>query len=342
MIERRGESCLWYRLTPCPCPGEERVPDCKYCFEGMIRTFQEELEITEELSWKIEGNKIYTRYAPITEVKSAVLISRETQKKLNVKRICEEYIEVEETLKYWNSVLLHYKVSMLEEICIEGCGENEYVLFPKIPLGAIVGVKEVFKIEEGKEPELIEHAGFTLNSVVFPKRVNGLYRLKILFFNPVKVGYKTYRVDTDARRIFDRSQITFQEGEIMAVIGAGYNVGQGDIIILLSSTLKFSEYVPWQSSSNDILSYSPITRVEKIFTKEKTGLKTHELGKDFVIFGDSKIKWISDKPKNGYSVIYDYHPSFRISGFIEGGSGEDREKPKIFKLKPISNLNTRT
>ncbi|TGM04836.1 hypothetical protein EHQ76_07265 [Leptospira barantonii] len=341
MIDRRGESALWYRLTPCPCPMEERVPDCKFCFEGLVRTFQEDLEISEEMAYKIEGNKVFTRFAPIAEIASATLISRETFKPLTVKRIHDDFFEVEEDLKYWNSVLLKYKVKMEESLTVEAKGENEYVLFPKLPLGAIMGVEEVFYIPEIGEPVEIEFSGFTFNSVVFPKRVNGIYRLKLKFQYPVKIAYKTYRQESDARKIFDRSQITFQDGELMAVIGGGYRMGEGDLVTLLVSTLRHSEFVPFQTGNYDILSYSPVTNVERIFSKGTHGLIQHKKGEDFILFGDSKIKWITDKPRNGYSLIYDYHPTFRISGFIEGGSGEDRDKPKLFKMKPISNLNMR-
>ncbi|UPY81110.1 hypothetical protein FH581_023235 (plasmid) [Leptospira weilii] len=341
MIDRRGESALWYRLTPCPCPQEERVPDCKFCFEGLVRTFQEELEITEEMAYKVEGNKVFTRFAPISEIVSANLISRETHKPLTIKRIEEEYVEVEENLKYWNSVLLRYKVKMVECLFVEGIGENEYVLFPKLPLGAIVGVEEVFFVSGEGVPEAVEFSGFTFNSIVFPKRVTGLFRFKLKFQYPIKVAYKTYRQDSDARKIFDRSQITFQEGELLAVVGGGYRMGEGDLVTLLVSTLRHSEYIQFQTGNYDTLSYSPVSHIDRIFSKGKHGLVTHEKGKDFILFGDSKIKWLTDKPRNGYSLIYDYHPTFRISGFIEGGSGEDRDKPKLFKMKPISNLNTR-
>ncbi|EQA61400.1 hypothetical protein LEP1GSC062_4277 [Leptospira alexanderi serovar Manhao 3 str. L 60] len=299
------------------------------------------MEISEEMAYRVEGKKVFTRFAPISEISSATLISRETFKPLSIKRIHEEFFEVEEDLKYWNSVLLRYKVKMAESLFVEGTGENEYVLFPKLPLGAIVGVEEVFFISGEGEPEEVEFSGFTFNSVVFPKRVTGLFRFKLKFLYPIKVAYKTYRQDSDARKIFDRSQITFQEGELMAVAGGGYRMGEGDLVTLLVSTLRHSEYIQFQTGNYDTLSYSPVSHIDRIFSKGRHGLVTHEKGKDFILFGDSKIKWLTDKPRNGYSLIYDYHSTFRISGFIEGGSGEDRDKPKLFKMKPISNLNTR-
>ncbi|MCG6195642.1 hypothetical protein LFX25_20580 [Leptospira sp. FAT2] len=343
LLERRGESALWYRLTPCPCPQEERLPDCKFCLEGQIRTFQETLTIQEEFAYKIQGSKIYTRFAPVTEVESAVLHSQDKQTPLTITHIQEESFDVLENLKYWNAVLLKYKVSLIEEKFFEVIGNNEYELFPDLKKEAIVGVVEVFKIPENEnEPAIeVEFSGHSLNSIIFPKRVSGLHRIKIKTFNPVKIAYKTFRNDSDSRKLFERSQITFQEGELMGVMGSGYRMGEGDIITLLISTLRHSEFIAYQNTYYDRVSYSPIAYVDQILSKGKHGIKSHKRGEDFIIFGDSKIQWLSDKPKSGYTIIYDYHPTFRVTGFVEGGSGEDRDKPRIFKMKPLSNFNGR-
>ncbi|WP_040912739.1 hypothetical protein [Leptospira kmetyi] len=341
LLDRRGESALWYRLSPCPCPQEERLPDCKYCFDGLIRTFQETLTIQEEFAYKIQGKRIYTRFAPVTEVVSAVLHSQDKQTPLTISHNEEDSFEVLENLKYWNAVLLKYKVSLIEEKFFEVKGNNEYELFPELNKEAIVGVIEVFKIPEDGSPIEVEYSGHTLNSIVFPKRVSGLYRIKVRTFNPVKVAYKTFRNDSDSRKLFERSQITFQEGELIAVMGGGYRMGEGDVITLLVSTLRHSEYIAFQNTTYDRVSYSPISSVDQILSKGKHGIKTHKKGEDFIVYGDSKIQWLSDKPRTGYTIIYDYHPTFRVTGFVEGGNGEDREKPRIFKMKPLSNFNGR-
>ncbi|RHX90268.1 hypothetical protein DLM76_20610 [Leptospira yasudae] len=343
LLDRRGESALWYRLTPCPCPQEERLPDCKYCLDGLIRTFQETLTIQEEFAYKIQGSKVYTRFAPITEIVSAVLQSQGKQTPLTVTHTNEDSFEVLENLKYWNAVLLKYNVSLIEEKFFEVIGRNEYELFPELNKEAIVGVVEVFKVpeDENESPFEVEISGHSLNSIVFPKRVSGRYRVKVQTFNPVKIAYKTFRNDPDSRKLFERSQITFQEGELMAVMGGGYKMGEGDIITLLVTTLRHSEFVSFQNSKYDTVSYSPIASVDQILSKERNGIKTHKRGEDYIVYGGSKIQWLSDKPKNGYTIIYDYHPTFRITGFVEGGSGEDREKPRIFKMKPLSNFNGR-
>lgn len=343
LIDRRGESALWYRLSPCPCPPASIVPDCPFCFEGLIRTFQDEVVFQEEVSWKVDGNLVFTRYAPITKVEHATLFSREQQKQLTVKHIRDDHFEVSESLKYWNIVMLRYAVSLVEELVFETVGHNEYALFPKLPMGAIVDVLEVWFVPEdqNESPKPVAFTGFTLGSITFRERVSGKYRVKVKFFNPIKIGYKTFNSNTDARKIFDKSQLQFQDGELMAVVGAGYQLGQGDIITLLISTLRHSEYIAFNPSEFDRLSFSPIRSVDSIISKDRHGLHRHKAGTDFIVFGDSRIQWFSDKPRGGYTIIYDYHPTFRVTGFIEAGSGEDREKPRVFKMKPLPNFNAR-
>ncbi|TGK41246.1 hypothetical protein [Leptospira andrefontaineae] len=339
LLTRRGESALWYRLSPCPCPSGEKVPDCPFCFEGQIRTFQSELEIQEEVSWKVTGNQVWTRYAPISQIEEAILVTRGERKPLQIKGIFDEYFTIEENLKYWNVVDLKYKVSMVEEISVEAIGVNEFTLFPKLPQGMIVEVLEAYKILEDGVPLRVQPIAFSLNSVTFSERTNGLYRLKVKFFSPIKIAYRTFNLDN--KRGFEKSQIQFQDGEIMGVIGSGYRLGQGDIFTLVKSTLRQSEFVQVTNKETDRISYSPIAYIDSVISKGRNGLVTHIKELDFIQLGDSKIKWLRDKPKNGYTVIYDYYPSFRVTGFIEAGSGEDRPKPRVFKMKPVSSFSAR-
>jgi len=339
LLTRRGESALWYRLSPCPCPSGQKTPDCAFCFEGQIRTFQEDLEIQEEVSWKVTGNQVWTRYAPLLQIEEAVLVTRGEKKPLRIKEIYDEYFTVEENLKYWNVVELKYKVSMVEEIAVEAIGVNEYTLFPKLPQGMIVEVLEVFKVLENGTPIRVHPIAYSLNSLTFSERTNGLYRIKVRFFSPIKVAYRTANLDN--KRAFDKSQINFQEGELMGVMGSGYRLGQGDILTLLKTNLRHSDFVQSTNKEIDRLTYSPIAAVERVISRGQNGLITHKKNEEYIQFGDSKIKWLKEKPKNGYTVIYDYFPSFRVTGFLEAGSGEDRPKPKLFRMKPVSSFNAR-
>ncbi|TGJ99833.1 hypothetical protein EHO57_13810 [Leptospira langatensis] len=342
LLNRRGESAIWYRMSPCPCPSGDQIPDCPFCYSGLIRTFQEELIIQEELAERVTGNCVFTRYAPISKIDEAKLFQRGSKKDLSIMKVHEDHFEVLEPLKYWNQVELKYRVKMIEEIIVEGSGSNEYVLFPKLPDGALTGVVEVFKIPEIGEPIPVKYSGFTLNSIVFPERVNGLHRAKIKFVSAIKIGYKTFNVDP-SNKPFDKSQLTFQSGELMGVLGSGYRIGEGDIITLLVSKLRHSEYIHFKPNGKaiDKVAYSPIFEIDSIISKERDGLKLWKQGRDYILFGDSEVQWLTDKPRGGYTIIYDYHPSFRVTGFIEAGDGENRPKPRIFKMKPVSSFNAR-
>jgi len=338
LIARKGESALWYRLTPCPCPSGEQTPDCPYCVRGQIRTFTETVLIQEEISEKIQGNQIYTRFGPIDSVEEAVLFQRGEKKYLNLVKIFQDHFEVHESLKYWNQVQLKYRVKLAEALYFEVPVNNSTVVFPKEVNGAIIGVIEAYLKETNEE---VKPSGFSLNSVIFPNRLTGTLRLKLNILSPVTIAYKTFTTDPN-RRAFEKSQLSFEEGELMAVLGSGYSVGMGDIFTLLVSKVRHSEYIRYQYNSNiDFVSYSPVHRIESVISKEKLGLKTWRVGEDFHLLGDSKILWVSDKPRGGYTITYEYFPTFRVNGFIEEGSGENREKPRLFKMKAVPSFNAR-
>lgn len=341
MLERRGESALWYRMSPCPCPTGEQIPDCKYCYEGQIRTFPEDILIQEEISYKVNGHDVFTRFGPIRSIEEALLISRGVKENLSVTKIYDDHFEVKELLKFWNQVELKYRVKLSEEIFVEGEGQNEFSVFPSLPMGGIVSVKEAYLISDSNSQIKIEPSGFTLSSVIFPIRVCGRYRLKLEYLSPIKIGYKTFTTDPN-RQAFGKSQLTFEDGEVMAVVGSGFNIGQGDLFTLLVSKLRHSEYISYQPNSEiDTFAYSPVARIDSIISKEKSGLKHWRKSEDFILFGESKIKWLTDKPRGGYTAIYEYHPTFRVTGFVESGNGEDRDKPRIFKMKLVPSFNAR-
>jgi hypothetical protein len=340
LLERRGESALWFRLSPCPCPQSERVPDCKFCLDGEIRTFQEDLEVVEEIAWKVDGNRLYTRYGPISSVDKLTFFHRGEERKLTPLRIESEYIEVAEQLEYYHQVQIDYKVKLVETIQVEFRGNNEFEVFPLQGQSKyLIGIEELYRLSNA-ESVPVKWMSHTLNSIFFKDRTTATYRGKIRVINPVKVAYKTFSLDK--RKGLPSSLIELPDGEVMAVMGSGYRMGEGDIITLLKSTNRHSQFVEFKTGDVDRLPYSPIASIDTVLAKDGNGLRTYKLGEDFVIFGDNRLRWISDKPRSGYTIIYDYHPSFRVTGFMEGGSGEDRAKPRQFKMKAIPSFNGRT
>lgn len=341
LLERRGESALWFRLSPCPCPQSERVPDCKFCLDGEIRTFQEDLEIEEEIAWKVDGNKLFTRYGPISEVNKLTFFYRGQNKNITVKNIYPDYIEIAEQLEYYHQVQIDYKVKLVESIQIEFQGNNEFEVFPLLGGNKyLIGIEELYKVNPDGSTSNFSYRSYTLNSIFFSERTTGTFRGKFKVINPVKVAYKTFSLEK--RKGLPSSLIELPDGEVMAVMGSGYKMGEGDIITFLKSTHRHSQFIEFKTGDIDKLPYSPIATIDTVVAKDKNGLQNYKLGKDFVIFGDNRVLWISDKPRSGYTIIYDYHPSFRVTGFMEGGSGEDRSKPRQFKMKAIPSFNGRS
>ncbi|MDH5597780.1 MAG: hypothetical protein OEY34_01570 [Cyclobacteriaceae bacterium] len=311
--------------------------------EGQVRTFQDDLLIQEEVSYKIKGNKIYVRYGPIKEIKRAVLYSRGKSIDLEIKSIHEDYFTVTDIMPYYNQIEIDYVVDLVETEQIEFSGKNQFEIFPEIGDKYIIGVNELYKIniEDEKEvPEEIKYRSFNLKGITLESRASfGKYRAVIKTLNPVKIAYKTFTVEK--RKGLDPSQIELASGEMMAVMGSGYKMGEGDIITLTKSTARHSQYIAFKTGDYDRVPYSPIADIDSIFSKGKNGIVFHKKYEDFIVFGDSQIQWLSDKPRTGYTVIYDYHPTFVVSEFIEGGSGENRKKPMQFKLKVAPSFNGR-
>lgn len=339
LLERRGESALWYRMSPCPCPQSERVPDCKFCYEGEIRTFQEDLVIEEEIAWKVDGNRLYTRYAPIESVQELKLFHRGEEKYLVPIKHTDSFIEIEEQLSYYHQVQIQYTVKLVESIQIEFMGNNEFETPLDLKSKFIIGVEELYSVSSDDIPIKINWKSFTLDSILLDNRSHGLYRAKVRVVNPVKIAYKTFSIEK--RKGLPNSLIELPDGEMVAVMGAGYRMGEGDVITLLKSTQRHSQFVEFRPGDMDRMPYSPIVSVDTIITKEQNGFRRYKYGEDFLIFGDNRILWVTDKPRAGYTIIYDYHPSFRVTSFMEGGSGEDRSKPRQFKMKAIPSLHSK-
>lgn len=336
LLERRGESALWFRLTQCPCPQELRVPDCKFCNEGQMKTFQEDLLIEEEISWKLERNRVYVRYGPIKSVKRIFLIYRETQKELQIVNIHPSYIEVSENLEYYHQVQIDYFVSLIEESTFETeCNGN--IVYPGIVKKGISKAIEAIDIQTGDSIPILS---WSITSLVLSKPVYGLIRIKAETFQTIKVAYKTFTQDERQSGV-GKSLVELPDGEVLAVMGAGYRLGEGDILIMQKSTLRHSMYVKYQNGNFDRMPYSPIASIDSVISRDESGFKKHKPGIDFVPFGENKIHWIKPKPLNGYSIVYDYFPTFRVTSMVETGMGEDRSKPRQFKMKAIPSMQAR-
>jgi hypothetical protein len=338
-INRKGESVIWLRFQPCPCPAQDRVPNCQVngCFDGYIRTTEESVKIIEEPSWKVELNTVYTRYSPIHSVESCVRSNDSGGENLTVKHINEDHIIVNENLKFWHLVTLNYRVKLSEEENFEVEGNGERV----VELGLLSGSKILLEIislfdSEGKP---LKWVGHTFNSITFNQRIFGKITGRIKTFSAIKIGYKTSKTDP---RSTEQAGIKYNAGDIDLVPPYYVNLGEGDILTFLYNVNRTSQYVPYKTGLIDRLTHAPINKVINCYSKNGNEIVQHFEGQDFVLLGYDRLLWMEGKkPSSGYSIMYDYHLSFRVTGFVEGGQGEDRSnKPRLYKAKVITSYNS--
>lgn len=336
-MERRGESVLHFRFKPCPCPPSDRNPDCKIkgCYDGHVRDFQKTALIVEESSYKIRGHEVFTRYSPIEAIEKAEVMGT-PKEELHVTEIFDDHFHVSAELEYWRSVAIDYRVKTIIEIVIEVEGENEYrLILPGMDKRILVEVDAVYR-RGINEP--LDFIGHDLTSIYFKERMNGSFNVKCKISRPFKIGYKTWTVDQSKT---EPAKLNAQSGDLVVVVPTYFNLGTGDIITLLYSSLRHSQYVPFKEGNTDRLPYAPVKYIESLHSKENGKIVEKEWGKDFIVYGFDRLYWLTEKPRDGYSISYDYHPSFRVSEKIEGEGGEDRHKPKQFICKPISSFNPR-
>ena len=346
ILERRGELSMWFKMQPCPCPADKRYPDCNLCMDGYIRTFQRTYPIIQESVYKLEENRIYTRYSPISSVQNVQIFGAGdgtgTQNigNLSVMDFGDDWIDVTERLEYWKSVILDYEVSMYEDTTFEMEATGEHRVYLKGQKSYIVGVEPVVaNINPDGTIEPIRPAGFGFDSLVFDRPVFGKIRAKLSMYAPIFIGYRTYETHFGA----ENTKVFMEGGDVELVVPMGVKMGRGDIITLLTSTTRTSQYIPFRSGDIDPLPYSPIAKISECYSRTDTEIIRHEEGKDFIIVSDYQIKWLDNKkPQSGFSIQYEYHPSFRVIGSGQNGSPENRKRPLIYSAKSISSWRARS
>lgn len=336
-IQRKGESGIWLRFQPCPCPVSDRTPNCKVngCYDSYIRSVEETVLLREEVSYKVDLQQVFTRYAPIASVDKISLLTENGLQPLTVRQINEDNIIVAEKLKYWYNIVIDYRVKMVEEEFFEIEAKSErQVSLNLVKNGKILlEVLEIF--DENKEP--VKWISNTFDSIVFLDRKAGILRGKVKTYNSIIFGYKTSKIDP---RMTEKAGVKFNAGEVDLVPQTFINLGEGDIVTMIYNFNRVSQYVPFRPGDIDRLTHSPIHSIDKCFSKKENDIVEHKEGEDFVLIGYDRIQWIEGKkPLTGFTIMYNYHPSFRITGFVEGGAGENRYKPRMFKGKAVTSYN---
>lgn len=331
-INRRGEDALIVQMLPCPCPEEKKTPDCKFCYSGYIRYFQDFIEVTDEPAnmQAIQSNQIYTRFYPIKEVSKLTLYLDREVKELPIKSIQERYIELPENLnlKYWNRVLITYKALSLEEITLDGVGNNDFRVVLPLQNKIIVGIKEYYS------PSGINPTGFMFDSLLFAERSKDItFRVTLVTVPPTKVLYRTAKIEKGKT---DKAGIRLDTGEVEIGFTNSDKVAEGDIVTLLKMYFVTSSYI--RKSKNidwDYIPYAPVKEIYNVFSKNNSGIVEHKQGVDFILESQEKIRWLVPKPEDGYTIRYAYNPSYRLQNSGEGGGNENRLSPKFFVGKAV-------
>lgn len=337
VIERRGESALIYRYKPCPCPQIERIPDCKIigCSGGNIRTFQETALIDEEVSWKVNGNYVHTLYSPIDTVEKIEVYVSGKPRTLEVLEVENDKIKVSETLEYWRKVNLRYRVKMFSEIIL-----TDKVILPVRyyipPLDSKYAMVDVIEAYANKKNIMPLISGKDMKGIYFQENIYGDITLKISIMSAVKLGYHSWN---DNKEKSEQGKFVFDSSELQVVAPTYVQLSEGDVVSFLVSAIQTSQYVPFKTGNDDYLTYSPIKTVESIHVKENGKIVEKKKGIDYSVFRQDRIRWITPKPLSGYSVTYEYHPTYRVTARIEGEGSEDRRKPFMYTLKAVSSFN---
>lgn len=332
ILERRGENAVLVQMIPCPCPDSKKTPDCKACYGGYIRTFQEFKEIVKETvaMQGIRGNRIYPRYYPIVSVQELTLTKNGEITPIEWAEINNQYIQLpgQNLLSYWNTIQISYRARMTEELTIEAKASNE----SRVKILGLENKQVILRVvdcysESGDEP-----IGFMFDSILFKKRISGLIRVKVEVINTIKLAYREAKIDPAN---ITPGNLKYQEGDIELTTSQGYKVSEGDIVTLLKYYLTADSYISWQEGETDFLPFGPVKEILRVFSKENDKIVEHFSGTDFVLMNQDKILWLKEKPRNGYSIRYSYHPSYRIQNFGAGGGNEDKNAPRTYIARPI-------
>ncbi|MEQ9365071.1 MAG: hypothetical protein RIF32_12540 [Leptospirales bacterium] len=335
LINRRGESAFYFRFQPCPCPEEQRSSACVVCspHTGLIKTFQESTIIQGEKP-AINGKQIIPRWGPVLAVDRLYYKLDGEEIPLTIRRVHRDAIDIVEELEYWRAVYIDYRVSLIEELIAEGAASADFKVRLNLQ-GIIVQVVDVRDAESGI---VIPHIAHTFDSIVFAKRQTGPVRARVRVINPIRVGYSTLDIEESNRRQ-GRIALKLEQGEIMFVVPHSVKMGEGDIVTLLRSDRRAQVRMrPHDGGDVDRLEYGPIKSILSCYGRNRgdDAPREYKEGRDFVVAGYDTIRWLAPRPEEGYSLMYLYHPGFRITGAVTIGSGMDRDAPRMYRGKAIS------
>lgn len=322
LIDRHGQYVRWRTAIKCSClTGESGQPDirCKFCQgTGMIYGFQKEEHRTATipvekdgsitLSERSDGNvrAVYLNGVSIPFAKYGKFV------KFPGTRIkSDEYVSVETTFSRTSLIASAGMVSLGGEFYrVTGCraapssiGSVTYTAPGDVLSCSVSDDEKEFTVMEFRmdmvRVKLVDDLG---NSIPI---VGSLKAKNVVWIAPIK-----FLILSQGFNEVDSKMIETAGGD--AVLTAPYccDIGEGDVITVLSGSMMAKEVLTRKGGAEDTISAFFVDSIERIFT---TG-KEYEQGVDYILAGTNRIVWLANAPEaeSSYSILYRAFPTYTI------------------------------
>jgi len=123
------------------------------------------------------------------------------------------------------------------------------------------------------------------------------------------------------------------EGECRMAMEPWFELGEGDIITLLTPTLYKNEIIKHSGVIDKLIEFD-VARIDEIIFDEDG--KRYEVNIDFVLKGFRDISWIGNQPVPGkrISVRYGYHPTYVVfQDHPMPNTLENKQYPQVVRAK---------
>lgn len=125
----------------------------------------------------------------------------------------------------------------------------------------------------------------------------------------------------------EADMIVEAHGDAVVTFPYCYDVSENDVLTVLSGTYTKKEVVNRMNADFDVIGAFFVEKVQKC-----TGKRDFEQGKDFLLVGTNRIKWICDdapETKETYSITYSVYPTYTVVKSIpQLRTSEDQRMPK--------------
>lgn len=349
-IDRLGEKILFLRNLPTPdvTPGRLATPDARADGKGYIYSYQKTArQETEEASLMGSRsiNRVYTRNAPISKVRKLVWRRGPLQggdMELTVTKFTEEYIEFSENIPYYASLAIDYDVRLYETVTLDIAMardgraldlSNGSDLIHDVNgniINVCVKVHEVWLInEDGTLTKLDNHTHDFTHIYLEKTYGTGVsFRVTLDRYDTINAAYHTF--DNKTQQI---GQSELPAGAIQILFNQWVIVSPGDILIFTNAFQNTKEVSARGTDGRYPLIQSPVREIEAIFYLR--GNERVEVDPESVSIENFRyMRLPEDITPSRVSVVYNYHPQYRVHPEVQLSSHAYRQQPRKWTAIP--------